>query len=172
MAQRILPFIKKLSSTVQGLINKDKESAAALHQLADAMVDPSYQLANETQGFAPLILNVKGLQSLNLVDKVMSDEEFENSYLSRNMPESSFPSTSSAITKSELENSLKKHISYKKEGENLIGWIYLASDKSIDQSTYIDVKYSLDDFKKKGVSFVILHLNTPGGEVLSSIKNC
>ncbi len=160
----------KLSSKIGGLIDTNHERAPLLKKVVDAMVDPSYQLANHNQGFAPLILNVKGLQSLNLVDKVINDEEFEATYSSFNDTSNSFPSTSDAVTQSSLDNMLKKHISFSKVDENLVGYLYLESNKSIDQSTYIYVKYSLEDFKKKGVRFVILHLNTPGGEVLSSIK--
>lgn len=48
------------------------------------------------------------------------------------------------------------------------GWI--AIDSEIRETTHTYVKFALEDFKKKNVSGVIVHLNTPGGEVFSSIR--
>lgn len=61
-------------------------------------------------------------------------------------------------------------IQYQKDGENLIGYLHIGKERGIDQSTYLYVKFALEEFKAKKVPFVILHLNTPGGEVFSSLK--
>lgn len=64
----------------------------------------------------------------------------------------------------------EKFIHYSETDENLIGYLHIGNDRSIDQSTYIYVKYALKDFAEKKVRCVILDLNTPGGEVLSALK--
>ena len=46
----------------------------------------------------------------------------------------------------------------------------MGKDHPIDQSTLLYVKFSLDHFKKEGVSCVVLKLNTPGGEVFAALK--
>lgn len=56
------------------------------------------------------------------------------------------------------------------EGPNKIGHLYLGKDHSIDQSTLLYVKFSLDHFKEEGVSCVVLKLNTPGGEIFAALK--
>jgi membrane-bound ClpP family serine protease len=56
------------------------------------------------------------------------------------------------------------------QGPNKIGTLYLGKDHPIDQSTLLYVKFSLDHFKKEGVSCVVLRLNTPGGEVFAALK--
>lgn len=69
-----------------------------------------------------------------------------------------------------LHQRLQAAIPIKQDGENLIGYIYLERDRPIDQSTYLYVKFALEHYKKLGVSFILLELNTPGGEVFASMK--
>lgn len=69
-----------------------------------------------------------------------------------------------------VEQSLAKHLRYKSEGENRIGYLDIPRDRPIDQSTYLYVKFALEEYIKQGVVCVCLHLNTPGGEVFPSIK--
>lgn len=66
--------------------------------------------------------------------------------------------------------SLSEHIHYNASGKNRIGYLDIQRDHPIDQSTYLYVKFALQEYLKEGVSFIILHLNTPGGEVFSSMK--
>jgi membrane-bound serine protease (ClpP class) len=61
-------------------------------------------------------------------------------------------------------------VPFKKEGVNEIGYLTIGRDHPIDQSTYLYVKFALEEFKKKQVPFVVLDLNTPGGEVFASMK--
>lgn len=65
-----------------------------------------------------------------------------------------------------LEQQLKKYIVYNPEGPNSIGHI-LIDDRSsgINQGTWLYVKKALDHYKETRPIFVILELNTPGGEV-------
>lgn len=68
------------------------------------------------------------------------------------------------------QDHLADHISFSQTEENLIGYLHVKKDRAIDQSTYIQMKFATEDFKKRGVRFIILHLDTPGGEVLASTK--
>lgn len=72
----------------------------------------------------------------------------------------------------EVEKSLQEHIHYDPVLENNVGYLSLEKDRGIDQSTYIYFKFALEYFKKKGVQFILLKLNTPGGEVFASQKIC
>ena len=50
------------------------------------------------------------------------------------------------------------------------GYLSLSKDHSIDNTTYLYVKYALEDFRKQKVSFVLLDLDSPGGEVFSALR--
>jgi membrane-bound serine protease (ClpP class) len=69
-----------------------------------------------------------------------------------------------------LEERLKTAIPFKQDAENLIGYITIEKERPINESTYLYVKFALEHYKKLGVSFILLNLNTPGGEVFSSMK--
>ncbi len=66
--------------------------------------------------------------------------------------------------------SLFGEIPYYRDGTNHIGHIKLEMDRPIDQSTYLYVKFALEHFRKIKSPFVILELNTPGGEVFAAQK--
>ncbi|MCC6128112.1 MAG: hypothetical protein IT584_02800 [Chlamydiae bacterium] len=61
-------------------------------------------------------------------------------------------------------------IPFDPQGENLYGHLRLELDRPIDTSTYLYVKFALNHFREKGAKFVILELNTPGGEVFAAQK--
>jgi len=176
-----------LRTTVKGIIKKNNVRTPVLEQVADAMIDPHYQLIYNRQkiegnkgfleqsdarsrGFDPLILNLKGMESLSLVNSVMTDDEFSKKFLDKEETLPTLFRISDVTSSDELHEMFKQHISYSETEENLIGYLYLGNDRPIDQASYIYIKFALEDYKKKGVRFVILHLNTPGGEVLSSMK--
>jgi membrane-bound ClpP family serine protease len=69
-----------------------------------------------------------------------------------------------------LEERLKSAIPIKEEGENLVGYLQIERERPIDQSTYLYVKSALEYYKKLGVCFILLDLNTPGGEVFAAMK--
>ena len=54
--------------------------------------------------------------------------------------------------------------------ENLIDYLHIDKARPIDQSTYLYVKFALESFVKKKVSFVLFDIDTPGGEVFSSLQ--
>lgn len=65
---------------------------------------------------------------------------------------------------------LEESIPYDAKGPNKVGYLHLGKDRSIDQSTLLYVKYSLEHFKQQKVAFIVLNLDTPGGEVFSALK--
>jgi membrane-bound ClpP family serine protease len=74
-----------------------------------------------------------------------------------------------------LEDSVDKHrlqefIHYQPTGPNPIGYLSIEKHRMIDQSTYLYIKFALDHFKKINVPFVVLRLNTPGGEVFAAMQ--
>lgn len=73
---------------------------------------------------------------------------------------------------STIDKELAEYIQYVRGQENLIGYLALEKDRPIDQSTFIRFKFALDDFKKRKVRFVLLKLNTPGGQVYAAQKIC
>ena len=167
----------QIALSVKPLINQESKTARTLDKLVDAMVDPHYQLVYQgSEGkiekdreahFDPLILNLKGMQSLGLVDQVLTDSAFSSRFLTE---EHTKQIKSREITNEKLNASFKKYIKYSKTNENYIGYLHIGNERSIDQSTYIYVKFALKDFVEKGVRFVVLDLNTPGGEVLAALK--
>lgn len=50
------------------------------------------------------------------------------------------------------------------------GHLKLELDRPIDTSTYLYVKFALEKFRKEKADFVVLELNTPGGEVFAAKK--
>jgi membrane-bound serine protease (ClpP class) len=56
------------------------------------------------------------------------------------------------------------------EGPNRIGYLEIGRDHQIDASTVIYVQFALEHFKSLGTPFVVLDLNTPGGEVFAALK--
>ncbi len=56
------------------------------------------------------------------------------------------------------------------KGSPSAGYLHIAKDRGIDNSTYLYVKYALESFRKEKVRFVLLDLNTPGGEVFAALR--
>ncbi len=59
---------------------------------------------------------------------------------------------------------------YHAEGPNRIGYLSIGRDHPIDSSTVVYVQFALEHFKKIGTPFIVLDLNTPGGEVFAALK--
>ena len=57
------------------------------------------------------------------------------------------------------------------QGKNTVGLIHIDDrETSISQATWLYVKQALDYYKKEKPNFIILHMNTPGGEVFAAQK--
>lgn len=66
---------------------------------------------------------------------------------------------------------LKEHIPYNETGPNEVGLISIGGKSTtISESTYIYVKKAAEFYKNLKPKFIILELNTPGGEVYSAEK--
>lgn len=79
-------------------------------------------------------------------------------------------SAAALIGKNVLEK-LQGHIHYHADEANVIGHLLIADhSNSINQSTWLYIKNALEHYKKTKPIFVILELNTPGGEVFPAQK--
>jgi len=169
-----------LQNTIVPFIDLEAKRGETLQHLVSAMIDPYYKLVygqkgdreikvekNDQYRNDPLIINLKGMKSLNLVDEVLSDEEFQRNYVVEGAKEAQM---SKASTMDKLNHRFQKYISYSEIDNNLIGYLHIGVDLPINQSTYIYVKFALEEFVRKRVRFVVLDLNTPGGEVVSALK--
>lgn len=66
---------------------------------------------------------------------------------------------------------MKEHIHYNKSGPNTIGYLYIGDHSTaISQGTWIYVKNALEVFKKTKPAFILLELDTPGGELFAAQK--
>jgi membrane-bound serine protease (ClpP class) len=80
----------------------------------------------------------------------------------------SFLEASSIQSPEARQKELSSFISLGKNAK--AGYISLSKDAPISNTTYLYVKYALEFFRKEGVSFVLLDLDTPGGEVFSALN--
>lgn len=180
-----------LRNRIASLIFPDNPKASLLKILAFGMSDPAMQivdqgtwkLAQDAQGdkYIPitspgeaLVVNQNQLQELGLIKKVLSFEAFqaENGVKQSALPAPAVSEEPSLqISSLSLIESLKKHIQINPDGPNQIGMITI-DDRSngINQSTWIYVKNALEHYKKTKPAFIILELNTPGGEVFAAQK--
>ncbi|MBN1914899.1 MAG: hypothetical protein JW769_03310 [Parachlamydiales bacterium] len=69
-----------------------------------------------------------------------------------------------------IDEKLSQAIHFNSHEENLVGYISIEKDRPIDQTTFVFVQFALKDFVRKKVRCIILHLDTPGGEVFAAQK--
>lgn len=70
-----------------------------------------------------------------------------------------------------LEDKLHKHIHPDPSRQNLVGRIYIGDHEAmISEATWLYVKQALEYYKKIKPLFIILELDTPGGEVFAAQK--
>ncbi len=182
-----------LRNQVRSLIDPQNTHAAMLNLLADAMSDPSLQVVND-QGWKivsgpqhpggslistagqTLVLNQNQLQELALVKAVFPPEQFEKRYAvhfessSNTLQEKTFPLQATAQS---VENKLQQAIHFNHQGPNQVGYLYIGDhETAISQSTWLYVKQALNFYQKQHPHpiFIILELNTPGGEVFAAQK--
>ncbi len=154
------PNLDSLRAVFDDVLNADRIHAATLKQLSEAMIDPSVvlvsQLALESghDQVDRFIANLSQLQQLNLVDNVVEEKDFQAAIRQEDAFQKKF------------FHSVQVH----EKGNNNIGYLSIGIDHPINQATYIYVKFALEEYLKRKACFVLLDLNTPGGEVLSTIK--
>lgn len=177
-----------LRNRVTGLISDDTPKSALMTLIADAMIDENLAIVDDggwqrtfsdalpnektvTRKGERLILSQRQLRRLDLITKVISLEEFKSVFsLPETLEIQVTESDAVSPTKENLRTRLEKHIKFNPD-KNVIGRIAI-NDRSeaITQGTWLKVKMALDHYKKIRPSFIILDLNTPGGEVFSSQK--
>lgn len=70
-----------------------------------------------------------------------------------------------------LDEQLQEYIKFDPTGPNKIGHLYIGDhESSISQATWLYVKNALEHYKKEKPIFLILELDTPGGEVFAAQK--
>ncbi len=70
-----------------------------------------------------------------------------------------------ALTPEEVQTRLGLHIHLSSDGPNKVGYLQIDREKGIDNATWFYVKTALDRYREIKPAFIILELNTPGGEV-------
>lgn len=121
-----------------------------------------------------LVVNQQQLKEIGLIQETLTPSDFRQrfSYSQKESETASLPIpslTSLQISPEKLMEKLKEHIKYNAQGPNVIGHIYIGDKQSeINQTTWIYVKSALDHYKESKPIFVILELNTPGGEVFAA----
>ncbi len=75
------------------------------------------------------------------------------------------------VSAEQLEKSLAEHIHLDPDGPNSVGYLYIGDHQTqISQGTFIYVKKALDAYKESKPAFIILKLDTPGGQVFAAQK--
>jgi membrane-bound serine protease (ClpP class) len=171
-----------LRNMVKSLIPSENPKFETLSLIAAAMSDPKLVIINDggwklgkvngkeviKQEGENLVMNHQQLQKLGLVTGMMSVEEFKKQIEKRKEPTTAVVPQ---IEQSSVDKKLSQFIKINKEGPNQIGLIRIMEKNSqISQATWIYVKSALDYYKKSKPAFIILELNTPGGEVFSAQK--
>ena len=162
--------------------------AALLSLMAAGMSDPSVQIVDDkgwkiatevkdnslpiiSSPGAPLVVNQNQLQQLKLVSGMMPLDKFQDQFGLTPKNETEAPQTISEVSQATLEEQLKAHIQFSESGPNRIGYISINDRTSaISDATWLYVKKALDSYKEKKPIFIILELNTPGGEVFAAEK--
>lgn len=187
--------VNLLRNQVTSYISEKNPQRNLLYILAQAMTDKNIQIIDDQGGWRvavtphdlakpllstsgePLVLNQQQLQKMHLVKGELSLTDFRKKFLSdyqeKEMEQAALSSgqTLSPNVSPTLDKRLKNAIVPNLEGENLIGYIKIDDRTSgITQATWIYIKNALDYYKQKKPLFIILELNTPGGEVFASQK--
>lgn len=181
-----------LRNRVRSLINPQNSQAALMAILADAMSDPSLQVINDQRwkmisekkedlstmmsvAGQTLVLNQNQLKELGLISEVLSPEAFEKKMGIRLEGNTAAIQAEGAIPlqirPQAVEKKLEEFIRYKSDRPNVIGYLYIGDhETAINESTWLYIKQGLNFYKKEHPIFIILELNTPGGEVFAAQK--
>ncbi|MFT4552253.1 MAG: membrane-bound serine protease (ClpP class) [Chlamydiales bacterium] len=181
-----------LRSRIRSLISNSHPQHKLMTLIAEAMVDPAVVVVDDrgwkrgseegrdsTSVVSPesetLVIDHNQLQKLGLATALFPRDMLKDffdltqeqvAHLKEQVR--SEDTTLEQLPKDVLEK-LSKHIQFDSDGKNTVGRITIDNKKTgIDQSTWIYVKSALDYYKEKKPVFIILELNTPGGEVFSS----
>ncbi|MBA3815631.1 MAG: serine protease [Parachlamydiaceae bacterium] len=183
-----------LRNRVISLIDPKSSQLPLMRLMASAMADPAlrivdnegWNIAKEEDETHPavttkgetLVVNHNQLRDLGLIKGVISKNRFVSMFeepRASQAPNAVSPLTleGQPFTRAQFEKELDKHISVNATGPNFIGHILIDDRTSgINESTWLYVKKALESYKtsKQKPIFVILELNTPGGEVFAAQK--
>lgn len=166
-----------LKNRVISIIPASNPNAPLLRLMASAMSDPAFT-SDQWKNFpaigggngSTLVVNHNQLKELNLVSQVIPSDAFKNRYTPQ-LEKASDKAQQTNLAPSTLNEKLKAHIHYSLDKKNNVGRIVIDDrTNGINQSTWLYVKNALDYYKKTKPIFIILELNTPGGEVFAAQK--
>lgn len=171
-----------LRNQVIGFIPSNSPHRKILILLASAMTDPKTTVIDEdgwkiSDGDSgknrisvegqTLVVNQNQLEELGIVKNPVSYEAFRKRFQKITPVQEEEPSL--AIPSSKLDQELQEHIKPQADKKNTIGKITIDDRTSgISQATWIYVRNALEYYKKNPPLFIILELNTPGGEVYAA----
>lgn len=168
-----------LRNTVKSLISPKIKHRQTLEVIAAAMADPDTKVVDQngwkigesgtviSPEYETLVINHNQMVQLGLVQEVVSPLEFQKQF--QEEKKDTATTDEEVVESPELSARLKKAINFNESGKNTIGLIRVDNKNSqISQATWIYVKSALEHYKKLKPSFIILELNTPGGEVFAS----
>lgn len=182
-----------LRNQVTSLIDSSNPHAEILNLLASGMTDKTLEIVDDngwkifkggkdqhhsivSGAGETLVVNQHQLQQLKIVTGVISLDAFRTQFKIPQaqqdiLKQAAVPSAVLVSGFKNVEEQLKEHIKFNAEGQNTIGHIII-DDRTvgINQSTWLYVKNALEKYKEIKPAFVILELNTPGGEVYASQK--
>lgn len=181
-----------LRSRIRSLISSSHPQYKLMTLIAEAMVDPAVVVVEDrgwkrgtaegngsTNVISPesetLVIDHNQLQKLGLSTALFPRDMLKDYFdlteeqVARLKEQVRAEDSTLEQLPAEVLEKLSKHINFDKHGKNVVGRITIDNKKTgIDQSTWIYVKSALDYYKEKKPVFIILELNTPGGEVFSS----
>lgn len=164
-----------LSSRVQSLVDPNRPQASLLTTLAGAMSDPAQKANLKFNSILgqTLVINQNQLKELGLVKAILPYDEFQKNMHLNEIVEptkTTYQYPLEQISQDLLEK-LKYHIHFDPKGNNLVGYLYVGDrESSINQSTWLYIKQGLEYYKQTKPIFIILELDTPGGEVFAAQK--
>lgn len=170
-----------LRSRVIGLLPDSHPQVKLLRTLASLMASKSLsenQLNEFPEILAPpkneaLVINQNQMQTLGLLQGELSIEKFKEQFSPEVHQEKNVEAVKTketlAISQEVFDAKLKTAIHFNPDGDNTIGHIVIDDRTSgISQATWLYVKNALDYYKTQKPIFIILELNTPGGEVFAA----
>lgn len=185
-AERALPA-NLLRNRIKSLISHENPHADLLFLLADAMSDPSLQVIDNggwkliekgkehsfpliSPSDQTLVVNQNQLKALGIVKEILSLAEFEQRFGLAPAGTETMPEKENNAPAS-LESKLRKYLPFNTNGPNSIGYLYVGDhETSISESTWLYLKQGLDYYRNNPPLFIILEIDTPGGEVFAAQK--
>lgn len=160
--------ILRLLASAMSLKSLSEKELAETGDFQDRLTEILRGAKNEA-----LVLNQNQMKFLGLLQGQMSLERFREEFFFESQGEKNALPTkiteTLTVSPQSFEDQLKAHIHFNQNGDNFIGHILIDDRTSgISQATWLYVKNALDYYKKQKPIFILLELNTPGGEVFAA----